>query len=106
MTPLKAQIIEIVNQIPKGKVVSYAQVSNQITVQPVRAQVVGWILSGMKPDEWSLCPWHRVVNQQGYITSLKLGGRGMLQIQLLADEGVEIINDFVDMKKYRWEFEI
>jgi methylated-DNA-protein-cysteine methyltransferase related protein len=94
MTNLKSQIIEIVNLIPVGKVMNFGMIGDMIGVS---GQVVGFMLSGMPQSEWGALPWHRVVAKNGYISSLKLGTKGLLQKQLLINEGVEIIDDHVNM---------
>ncbi len=98
---LKEKIFEIVNLVPAGKVIYYGQVAELVGAS---AQVVGWILSGMKEEEYDKTPWHRVVAKTGYISTLKLGYKGMLQIQLLRNEEVEIKEDFIDMKKFGFFF--
>ncbi len=107
---IKEQIIKIVNQIPFGKVMYFGQVGSQIVnknynfhEQPykgVSGQVVGFILSGMPSSQWYLLPWHRVVAKNGFISSLKLGAKGLIQKQLLLDEGVIITDNNVDMQKH------
>jgi alkylated DNA nucleotide flippase Atl1 len=130
MPSVKAQIIEIVNKIPCGKVMYFGQIgkfiinknetnNNKTTlVAPtkglseglgyssfagVSGQVVGFVLSGMPQSQWNLLPWHRVVAKDGYISSLKLGAKGLVQKQLLLDEGVSIIEDRVDMTKHLYD---
>lgn len=99
---LKAKIFEIVNRIPKGRVAFYGQIADIATSEnyPVRAQVVGWILSGMKTSEFDQTAWQRVVSKNGFVASLKLGAKGLLQIALLEEEGVKIVEDFIDMAKF------
>jgi len=101
-SPLKAKIFEVVNRIPSGKVAFYGQIAQVCMMenQPVRAQVVGWILSGMKISEFGETCWHRVVAKNGFVVSLKLGNKGLLQIALLESENVEIVSDFIDMSKF------
>ena len=109
MPAIKAQIIEIVNKIPKGKVMYFGQVGKLIVNQGqdnfvgVSGQVVGFVLSGMPQEEWKLLPWQRVVAKDGFISSLKLGAKGLIQKQLLIDEGIEIIQDHVDMEKHLFQ---
>lgn len=110
MPSIKAQIIEIVNTIPIGKVMYFGQIGKLIVSQQtseseskfvgVSGQVVGFMLSGLSEDQWSLLPWHRVVAKDGYISSLKLGAKGLIQKQLLLGEQVMIINDKVDMDRH------
>ena len=111
MASIKSQIIEIVNRIPSGQVMYFGQVGklvingNQVksitdNYAGVSGQVVGFVLSGMTQDQWSLLPWHRVVAKDGFIASLKLGAKGLLQKQLLLEENVTIVEDRVDMDKH------
>lgn len=47
-------------------------------------------------------PWHRVVNSQGKI-SLKAGGGGNIQKDLLLEEGILFDErGRIDLQKYRW----
>ena len=102
MSNLKLKIFEIVNRIPFGKVAFYGQIADISTREnfPVRAQVVGWILSGIKTCEFDDCPWWRVVAKNGFVASLKLGPKGMLQLEMLKREQIEINEDFVKMEKF------
>jgi methylated-DNA-protein-cysteine methyltransferase related protein len=100
----KEQVIKLVNQIPDGKVSTFGEIAKQIQDHKISAQMVGWILSGMKTEEWELCPWYRVVNKEGYISSLKLGSKGLVQKQILLGEGYTLIEDNVDMQKHFWSF--
>jgi len=94
---LKSKIIKTVNQIPKGKVASFSWVANQVKSHP---RAVGFVLSSLNESEWHLLPWHRVVAKNGFVSSLKMGEKGMLQIQLLLEEGCIFKTDNqVDMKK-------
>ena len=90
---IKERVIEKVNNIPTGKTCSYGYVGSQVGSS---GWGVGIILSGMSVEECKLLPWHRVIRKDGYISSLKLGYKGVLQKELLELEGVIITNDFVD----------
>ena len=114
MISIKTQIIAIVNQIPVGKVMYFGQIGKLILNKNqensfnnnfvgVSGQVVGFVLSGMRQEEWSLLPWHRVVAKDGYISSLKLGAKGLIQKQLLLDESVGITQDHVNMSRHLFE---
>ena len=98
----KVKIFEIVNRIPTGKVAFYGQIANIATSEgfPITAQVVGWILSGIKEKEFDQLAWHRVVAKNGFVASLKLGVKGLLQIALLEQENIEIVSDIIDMSKF------
>jgi alkylated DNA nucleotide flippase Atl1 len=99
---LKQKVFDTVNKIPLGGVVYFGQIASQVGSD---ARTVGWILSGMVVAEYDLIPWYRVVSKNGYISSLKLGHKGLLQKQLLLKEGYIIIEDCVDMKKDLFNFD-
>lgn len=48
-------------------------------------------------------PWHRVINSQGKISLIKvnLQGENIQSLKLLA-EGVVVIGDKINLKKYQW----
>jgi methylated-DNA-protein-cysteine methyltransferase related protein len=104
MLSLKMQIIEMVSLIPTGKVAYYGQIGDMLGIyfdNFVRGQVVGWMLSGMSPEECDTFPWHRVIAKTGQIASLKLGYKGQMQIKMLLGEGVKFVdNSYVDMTMY------
>jgi alkylated DNA nucleotide flippase Atl1 len=105
MSPLKEQIFAIVNRIPKWYISSYGMIAKILAVEygrNISAQMVGWTLSGMSRDEWNLCCRWRVVNKDGFISSSKLGEKGLVQAQLLEREGNDIENGFVRDAEW-WE---
>jgi alkylated DNA nucleotide flippase Atl1 len=93
----KKEVFRLVGLIPKGRVVYFGLIAREIGIT---AQLVGWILSGMKSEEWEQIPWQRVVAKNGYISSLKLGEKGILQKNLLLEDGCEIENNTVNMSKH------
>lgn len=99
----KSQLFTLVKAIPKGKVAYFGQLAK---VLGTTAKVVGWLLSGMKIEEWDQIPWYRVVAKSGYISSLKLGQKGEIQKQMLISEGYNLNSDRVDMSKYLVDDEI
>ncbi len=101
MSPFKKRVIEIVQSVPFGKVVSYSQVAAYAGV-PRAARQVGWILNGTegKVD----IPWWRVINNEGKITikGTKYNDKDM-QKKLLLSEGIEVSEELlVSMKIYRF----
>jgi methylated-DNA-protein-cysteine methyltransferase-like protein len=99
-SPLKKQIFDLVGTVPKGKIVYFGQIGDKIGVT---GQLVGWQLSGMNNQEMTAIPWYRVVAKNGFISSLKLGQKGLLQKQILLQEGYTITGDSVDMEKHKFE---
>ena len=99
MSEFKNRIVEFVRQIPSGKLVYFGLIAEHVGGS---AQSVGWVLTGLTPEESVGVPWHRVVAKTGYISALKLGEKGRLQKILLHEEGFEIIDDHVDVFGNLW----
>jgi methylated-DNA-protein-cysteine methyltransferase related protein len=100
MSPFTQKVIEAVQMIPPGKVMSYGQIALYIGA-PRAARQVGWTLRNIGPE--TTIPWWRVINQKGRI-SIKgnFYADRELQKKLLEAEGIEV-NDFqVEMGKYRF----
>lgn len=100
---MKQELLELVRQIPYAHVTSFGRVAELLNIQ-YDIKTSGWMvwrmLSSMPKSERIACPWRRVVNRVGYISSMKLGQRWIVQKQLLEKEWIDVINDSVDMKKY------
>lgn len=94
------RIYNIVSQIPKGKVATYGQVAS-LAGNKRWARVVGYALHN-NPDQ-SRIPCHRVVNRDGRVSPAFVFGGENEQIKLLVSEGVEVVDGYVDLEKYRWE---
>ncbi len=98
MSDFKERVLQIINQIPKGKVTSYGAIAVAAGL-PRGARLVGGILHFGGEDN----PWQRVVNRFGYISTSCLEHPKQLQKVLLEQEGVEVSDDFiVDLKKFGW----
>lgn len=94
------KIYEIVNQIPKGKVATYGQVA-LMAGNPRWARVVGYALH-VNPDPQHI-PCHRVVNRMGKLSPAFAFGGENVQKDRLESEGVEVIDNTVDLEKYIWK---
>lgn len=95
----KTRVIEVIKNIPYGRVMSYGQVA-LIVGTPRAARQVGGILNS---SEESL-PWWRVVNKIGEITikGAKSANKE-LQRKLLRAEGIEVDEDFIlEIEHYRY----
>jgi alkylated DNA nucleotide flippase Atl1 len=96
-------LFEVCNLIPRGRVCSYGQIGDVVTGltgKNIRGQIAGWMLSGMKKDDMAQYAWQRVIARDGYISTLKLGFRGQDHIDLLRSEGVEVVDEIVDMARF------
>ncbi len=89
MQPFTARVIEIIQAIPEGRVMTYGQVSS-LAGSPRGARQVVRILHSMG-DKYKL-PWHRVLNAKGEIV-LNEDESSSLQKLFLMDEGVEFIEE-------------
>lgn len=99
---------ELVRQIPAGKVSTYGRLAAyvpppkgmSIRAYEVRgARMVGGAMAACPGD----VPWQRVINSQGKV-SLRQGGGGEVQRELLMNEGVIFDDkDRIDLKVYLWE---
>ncbi len=93
----KDKILEIVRQIPEQKVMYFGQIGFLTAIHP---RVVGWIMSGLSITECENLPWYRVVAKNGFVSSLKLGFKGINQKMILQEQGYTLIGNFVDMRKH------
>lgn len=91
------RIYEAVMQIPYGRVATYGQIA-VMAGNRYYARAVGNALHNNPAPE--VIPCYRVVNYQGKLApNFALGGEN-IQKQLLENEGVEVIDGKVDLKKY------
>ena len=101
MTELSRRIYEAVRQIPRGSVMSYGQVA-RLAGNPGAARAVGFALH--RNPEPGVIPCHRVVFNDGCLSSGFAFGGQQVQADLLRGEGVQVSDDFrVDMATYRWD---
>lgn len=94
-----ARIYEIVKQIPYGKVATYGQIA-ALAGNKRWARVVGYALHA-NPDPENI-PCYRVVNRLGEVSKAFAFGGENRQIELLKAEGIEFVDDKVNMKKFQW----
>ena len=93
------QVLELVQRIPRGRVMTYGQISTLLAGR-LSPRAVGWMLHRC-PDG---TPWQRVVNASGGCSTDRLPDvpKG-LQQSLLEQEGVEFRgNGTLDLEVDRW----
>ena len=93
------RIYDAVKKIPKGKVATYADVAEMAGDRKM-ARAVGNALH-KNPDP-STIPCHRVVNSKGELAGEYAFGGAWKQGQILQSEGVEIVENRVNLEKYRF----
>ncbi|MBT3407321.1 MGMT family protein [Candidatus Woesearchaeota archaeon] len=84
--------------IPKGKVTTYKEIARALNSKAYRA--VGNAMN--KNENAPKVPCHRVVGSNGNLVGYAYGIEN--KIKLLEKEGVKIINNKIDLKKYFFSF--
>jgi methylated-DNA-protein-cysteine methyltransferase-like protein len=93
------KVFQIVSEIPRGKVTTYGAIGKKLGLKS-SARMVGWALNSAK--ERLDLPCHRVVNRLGELTGKNHFQNPSLMKDLLLSEGIEFIDEAVDLKKHLW----
>lgn len=93
MTPFARRVLDAVESIPRGKVMSYGDVAEYVGAGSGRA--VGTVMSRYGAE----VPWHRVLHADGSCATHKSDH----QLDLLRGEGVTMRGERVDMTAARWD---
>lgn len=94
------EVYTVVSRIPRGKVATYGQIA-ELAGYAGRARQVGYALAAL-PDDADV-PWHRVINTRGQVSPRSHTNIHELQRHLLESEGIEFVNDRVDLNEVRWQ---
>ncbi|MDL0435397.1 MULTISPECIES: MGMT family protein [unclassified Niallia] len=98
MTPFTEKVIEIIQAIPYGKIMTYGQIAKAAGSPRGARQVVRILHTSSRKHN---LPWHRVVNAKGEIVIKQEEGSAM-QKQFLESEGVEFISaNKLELKRYQ-----
>ncbi len=98
-TELSQRIKRIIKRIPRGTVVTYAQVA-ALAGHPRAVRAVFWILHSSSAK--AKLPWQRVINSKGRI-SLLPGNGYEEQRALLEGEGIVFeLGGAIDLGRYQW----
>ena len=95
----REKVYKYLMTIPKGKVVTYKQIAEYLGNARL-ARVVGNILHN-NPNELKY-PCYKVVNSKGKLASNYAFGGIQKQKEKLESENIEVINNRVDLKKYKY----
>lgn len=95
----RAAVYTVVRQIEAGRVAGYGQVA-AVLGSPRAARQVGYALAALEPGD--TVPWWRVIRTDGSIALQGDPNRGPLQMVMLREEGIELIDNRVDMARFRW----
>lgn len=95
---MKEEVYHFLTTIPKGKVVTYAQVAEYLGNKNL-ARVVGNILHN-NPDE-NKYPCYKVVDGKGNLSKHFAFGGIEKQKEKLQNDGIEVVHYKVDLNKYQ-----
>jgi methylated-DNA-protein-cysteine methyltransferase-like protein len=99
-TPFTTRIIDIIQQIPLGRVLTYGAIATLASNPRAARQVVRILHSSSSKHD---LPWWRVVNSHGKI-ALKGPQEYQQQKQILSSEGITFgQNDLIDLGRYLWD---
>jgi methylated-DNA-protein-cysteine methyltransferase related protein len=99
MQPFTERVVEIIKNIPEGKVMTYGQIAREAGSPRAARQVVRALHSMSRKHR---LPWHRVVNAKGQI-ALKENDSYTEQLFSLESEGIQIgLNGIIDLEKYQY----
>ena len=99
MNEFTKEVIDIISNIPSGKVMSYGGIAKMAN-NPRGARQVTRILHTMSKKH--NLPWHRVVNSKGKISIPDEEGANEQRSRLIA-EGVEVSENFkINLTKFQW----
>lgn len=88
----------ILRKVPKGRVTTYKEIAKALNCKAFRA--VG---NAMNKNPYApQAPCHRVINSDGRLGGFALGLNK--KVKMLKKEGVEIINERIDLDKYLHRF--
>ncbi len=101
MQDFTRRVLELLLTIPKGKVVTYGQIA--VALGSIRyARAVGYALH-RNPDG-DKYPCFKVVNKDGGLAPAFVFGGIDEQKRRLEADGIEVVDDKVDLEKYRFDF--
>ena len=92
-------IIEIIKQIPEGKVATYGQIAAMAGTQNPR--LVGFALAGLKEN--TDVPWFRVINSKGKISFAEDSEAFKIQSSLLQQDGIIFdTKNRINLNQFGW----
>jgi len=99
MQPFTKKVVTIIQNIPKGRVMTYGQIAS-VAGSPRAARQVVRVLHSMSRKHQ--LPWHRVVNSKGQI-AMQDDASYHEQLLSLESEGIEVgLNGVIDLADYQY----
>jgi methylated-DNA-protein-cysteine methyltransferase-like protein len=95
-------VFEVARLIPKGRVTNYGAIAKYLGTAR-SSRMVGWAMNAAHAQK-NHVPAHRVVNRNGQLTGKHHFATPFLMQELLANEGIEVVNDVIkNFKVYYWD---
>jgi methylated-DNA-[protein]-cysteine S-methyltransferase len=85
---------KILRKVPRGKVTTYGEIGRALNTKAYRAVGTAMRLNPYAPK----VPCHRVVCSDGKVGGFAFGTAK--KIKMLKEEGIEIVNEKVDLSKF------
>jgi methylated-DNA-[protein]-cysteine S-methyltransferase len=109
LSPYQQAILRILAEIPRGKVTTYGDLAKELARRdpkwsPNASRAVGTTMRNNPCGPQIPC--HRVIKSDGNVGSFRGGEKGAVEekIQMLREEGITVINNRIDLQKYRHIF--
>jgi O-6-methylguanine DNA methyltransferase len=93
LTAFAQSVLDAVDRIPRGRVMSYGDVAEFVGMGSARA--VGMVMSRHGAE----VPWHRVLHADGTCAAHKADH----QLEMLRAEGAPMLRGRIDMTQARWD---
>jgi O-6-methylguanine DNA methyltransferase len=93
LTMFAQRVLDAVDRIPRGRVMSYGDVAEFVGMGSARA--VGMVMSRHGAE----VPWHRVLHADGTCATHKADH----QLEMLRSEGAPMLRGRIDMTQARWD---
>ncbi len=87
------KVYDVTRLIPYGRVTSYGAIARYLG-SPQSSRMVGWAMNSSHSQP-GFVPAHRVVNRVGVLTGKHHFSGSKVMVELLQNEGVEIVDDQV-----------
>ncbi|MCX6746704.1 MAG: MGMT family protein [Candidatus Pacearchaeota archaeon] len=109
MNSFNKKCYEILKKVPKGKITTYKEIAkalkskayravgNAMNKNPYSFAALGWA-GGKNLKSSDLVPCYRVINSNGNVGGFASGTKN--KVRILKSEGVEIVNNKINLKKY------
>ena len=102
-------VLRLLAEVPKGTVVTYGDLAKELAFRdskysPTASRAVGTTMKN------NLCgpriPCHRVIKSDGGLGNFRGGEPGAVKekAQMLRDEGVEVVSNKINLKRFRHKF--